>query len=200
MASINLSSGNALRADHISSNLGVYEAARSAFFTLIVDDIDNLVKATYSGDRTEVGENDRIGATAGEYLRLNVLSTKVPHFSVEKLTYRRGNEEVHFAGIPSFESGEIVVDDVVGLDTKSILMAWQSLTYDVHSGKGGRMKDYKKKCTLTEYTQDFEKIRSWELYGCFPISLSEDSFDRESDGKRKITMEISYDKAIPLAD
>lgn len=181
---------------HISNDYANYEAARSAFFTLIVDDIDGLIKATYKGNKEDATDKDKI-AKAQEYLKLNVLSTKVPHFSVETHEYRRGNEVVKFAGVPTFEDGEIVVDDVVGLDTKAILMAWQALTYDVHTRKGGRMKDYKKKCTLVEYTQDYEPIRQWTLYGCFPTGISEDSFNKEQDGKRQITMPISYDRAIP---
>ncbi len=59
------------------------------------------------------------------------------------------------------------------------------------------MKDYKRECTLVEYTQDYEPIRQWKLYGCFPLSLSEDNFDRENDGKRKISMTLAYDRAIP---
>ena len=176
---------------HISNDYANYEAARSAFFTLIVDDIDGLIKATYKGNKEDATDKDKI-AKAQEYLKLNVLSTKVPHFSVETHEYRRGNEVVKFAGVPTFEDGEIVVDDVVGLDTKAILMAWQALTYDVHTRKGGRMKDYKKKCTLVEYTQDYEPIRQWTLYGCFPTGINEDSFNKEQDGKRQITMPISY--------
>jgi hypothetical protein len=76
-------------------------------------------------------------------------------------------------------------------------MAWQALTYNVYTRKGGRMKDYKRECTLVEYTQDYEPIRQWKLFGCFPLSLSEDSFDRENDGKRKISMTLAYDRAIP---
>ena len=57
------------------------------------------------------------------------------------------------------------------------------------------MKDYKKTCTLIEYTQDFEQIRSWTLYGCWISALSEDAFDKESDGKRQITATIEYDRA-----
>jgi hypothetical protein len=75
-------------------------------------------------------------------------------------------------------------------------MAWQYLAYNPHTGKGGRMKDYKKTCTLCEYTQDYELIRKWTLYGVFIFKLSEDEFDRENDGKRKITAEFSYDKAV----
>ena len=91
--------------------------------------------------------------------------------------------------------GSIVVDDVVGVDTKSILMAWQALAYNVYTRKGGRMKDYKKDCTLIEYTQDFKQIRSWELYGCWISELQEGDFDKTNDDKRQITASIQYDRA-----
>jgi hypothetical protein len=58
------------------------------------------------------------------------------------------------------------------------------------------MKDYKKTCTLYEYTQDYELIRTWRLDGCFVTKVGSDPFDRESDGKRKVTAEISYDRAL----
>jgi hypothetical protein len=58
------------------------------------------------------------------------------------------------------------------------------------------MVDYKKNCTLIEYTQDYEQVRSWTLYGCWVKGLSEDSFDRENDGKRAITATIEYDRAV----
>ena len=57
------------------------------------------------------------------------------------------------------------------------------------------MKDYKKVCVLKEYTQDYELVRTWTLEGCFITKLTEGDFDRENDGKRKITVEISYDRA-----
>jgi hypothetical protein len=88
-----------------------------------------------------------------------------------------------------------VVDDVVGMDTKSILMAWQALAYNVYTRKGGRMKDYKKTCTLIEYTQDFEQVRSWTLYGCWISDITEEDFNKEQDGKRQITAKIEYDRA-----
>ncbi len=185
---------NSLSAQHISTNLANYEAARTGFFSLIVDDIDNIVNAAYSGDPKEATDNDKI-ARAQEVLKLNVVSAPVPHFSIKKLTYTRGNDQVHFAGVPEFNSGDIKVDDIVGLDTKSILMAWQALAYNVYTRKGGRMKDYKKNATLVEYTQDFEQVRSWTLYGCFITDIKEGDFDKENDDKRQITASISYDRA-----
>lgn len=187
---------NSLSAQHISTNLANYEAARSSFFSLIVDDIDNIIKASFTGsNQSDAAESDKI-AQAQEILKLNVVKAKVPHFELGELEYRRGNDVVKFAGLPTFQSGDIVVDDVVGMDTKSILMAWQGLAYNVHTRKGGRMKDYKKTCTLVEYTQDFEQIRSWTLYGCWVKTLSESDFDKENTGdKRQITATIVYDRA-----
>lgn len=186
---------NSLSAQHISTNLANYEAARSGFFSLIVDNIDNIVRASYTGERSAATDSDKI-KQAQEILKLNVVKAPVPHFSLTKLSYRRGNDVVNFAGVPEFTDGSIVVDDVVGVDTKSILMAWQALGYNVHTRKGGRMKDYKKDCTLVEYTQDFEQVRSWKLYGCWVRNITEGDFDKEQDGKRQVTAEIVYDRAI----
>ena len=191
---------NSLSAQHISTNLANYEAARSGFFSLIVDDIDNIVNAAYSGNPNEAADSDKIGKQAQETLNLNVTQAPVPHFSLQKLSYKRGNDTVNFAGTPEFSDGEITVDDVVGLDTKSILMAWQGLAYNVHTRKGGRMKDYKKTATLIEYTQDFEQIRSWTLYGCWIQNITEDPFNKEQDGKRAIRASIVYDRAVMNLD
>lgn len=186
---------NSLSAQHISTNLANYEAARSGFFSLIVDNIDNIVRASYTGERSAATDSDKI-KQAQEILKLNVVNAPVPHFTLQKHGYRRGNDVVNFAGVPDFQDGEIIVDDVVGVDTKSILMAWQGLAYNVHTRKGGRMKDYKKDCTLVEYTQDFEQVRSWKLYGCWVSAVSEDPFNKEQDGPRKIRATIVYDRAI----
>lgn len=187
---------NSLSASHISTNLQNYEAARSGFFSLLVHDIDDkLVEAAFSGIKDEATKKDKI-ANAQEALKLNVIKAPVPHFSLKVEQYRRGNEVVKFAGVPEFKDGSIVVDDVVGIDTKAILMAWQALAYNVHTRKGGHMKDYKKNCTLIEYTQDFQQIRSWTLYGCWISGLEEGDFDKENDGKRQITAKIEYDRAV----
>jgi hypothetical protein len=58
------------------------------------------------------------------------------------------------------------------------------------------MKDYKKTCTLVEYTQDYVPIRTWTLHGVFITKISEGEFDRENDGKRQITADFSFDRAV----
>jgi hypothetical protein len=190
---------------HISENLAAYEAARNSFFVFYVDptQLTNLYSPDFDPDSGEAKVEDGTrfdGQMASDALRLNVVKSSVPNFTIEPLEYRRGNDVVKFAGVPSFKDGSITVDDVVGLRTKDMLYSWQYLAYNPITRKGGRMKDYKKTCTLIEYTQDYEQIRYWTLYGCFITGIDEGDFDRESDGKRQITVSISYDRAIMSID
>lgn len=206
----NASSYTGMTGQHIASYAQDYEAARTGFFEFEVDLPAGILKANADPASTTTVD-DRIGDHAKEHLRLNVVKAKVPHFSVEPKEYRRGNEVIKFAGVPSFDDGEITVDDVVGLGTKDIILAWQALTYDVHTRKGGRMADwtdendvvhygYKRDCHLLEYTQDYVLIRKWLLVGCFITSVSESDFDKESDDKRQISATIVYDRAELVND
>ena len=181
-----------LTAEHISNNLANYEAARNAFFVLVVHDLDNLVKPNYTGENP--GENDYI-ANAEEVLRLNVVKSSIPHFSVGTESYRRGNEVVNFATTPTWDGGSITVDDVVGLRTKDILVAWLYKAYNPNTRKGGRMSEYKKSAQLIEYTQDYEQVRIWNIQGMFITKLNDSEFDRENDGKRQITVDFVFDRA-----
>lgn len=184
---------------HISDNLAHYEHARSAFFVFQVapDQLENLVHPDFDTSSGEATGNDRYNRDqVSDYLRLNVLKASVPSFRLDTHTYRRGNDVVKSAKAPEFKDGSIVVDDVVGLRIKDMLYAWLYLAYDPHTRKGGRMKDYKKSATLIEYTQDYVPIRKWEIEGCFITEIQEDDFDRENDEVRKMTVSISYDRAI----
>lgn len=190
---------------HISENLAAYEAARNSFFIFYVDptQLTNLYSPDFNPDSGEAKVEDGTrfdGQMASEALRLNVTKSSVPNFTVATHEYRRGNDVVKFAGVPTFKDGSITVDDVVGLRTKDMLYAWQYLAYNPITRKGGRMKDYKKTCTLIEYTQDYEQIRYWTLYGCFITAIDESEFDKENDGKRQMTVSISYDRAIMNID
>lgn len=178
---------------HINSDLEHYEVARSNFFTFIVEGLDGLVKSDFN--LVTPSKKDII--TGGqEIIKLSVTKASVPHFSIDPISIRRGNSVVKFAGNPTFDSGSIEVQDFVGLDVKSVLMAWQALAYDVVNDKGGRAKDYKKNCSLIEYTQDYEEIRRWDLVGCWVSDLKEDDFDMSADGDRKISITIQYDRAV----
>lgn len=198
MAKVNYAPG--LNTTHITSDIANYEAARNSFFILSVDfripgtDVYNLLKPDYTGDPANP---DASKFTAEELanLSLNVTKAPVPHFSLGTEEIRRGNDVIKFATVPTWDAGTIEVEDVVGIRTKDILLGWQYLAYNPNTRLGGRMRDYKKTCTLMEYTQDYELIRTWTLEGCFITKLSEGEFDRENDGRRKISVDISYDRA-----
>lgn len=190
---------------HIAGGLEAFEAARSGFFALIIDasQLNNLPKPTYTSTDLDAVPTDADLYKAEDYqevLKLAVTKCDVPSYEVTTFEYRRGNDVVKFAGIPTFKGGSLTVDDYIGIDTKSMLYAWLRLAYDPFTRKGGRMKDYKKNCTLVEYTQDYQVVRQWKLEGCFITSIGEDAFNRESDGKRQMTVDFSYDRAEMIID
>lgn len=173
---------------HLADNPTLYQPSRSNNFEFVVTDIDNIRRAY----------EDTPIPNAQEVLRFSVVRAPVPHFTQEAVEIRRGNSVVKFAGAPSFNSGQLVVNDFIGADTKSVLMAWQNLSYNVKTEKVGKAQDYKKNCYLVEYTPDYEMIRQWILYGCWVSEISEEEYNQESGDKRQITATIQYDKGMMI--
>lgn len=178
---------------HLANNPALYEIARSNNFEFVVTNLGDLLRA---GANTTDNNAYINGAVAEDVIRLSVESSSVPTFKQEVLSIRRGNSTMKFAGLPSFDDGQIVVRDFIGADTKSALMAWQNLSYDVRTQKVGLMKDYKKDCYLMEYTPDNQLVRTWTLKGCWIAGLQMGEFNQESGDKRTITATIPYDYAI----
>lgn len=179
---------------HIADNTS-YEPARTNNFEFMITDIDKLLKAGVD-DTGENGDEDFI-KDGQEIIRLSVNKASVPHMSQGELEVSRGNIKSYYAGSITFEGGTIEVVDYIGVNGKSVLMAWQRLSGDAKTGRVGRAKDYKKDCILIEYSPDYEKIRSWTLKGCWVTGLSEPDFSFDSADKKVITAKIRFDRAIP---
>lgn len=180
---------------HIADNPANYEPSRTNTFEFVITDIDRLLKAGVD-DTGENGDDDYL--TGGqEIVRLGVQKADVPHFSQGEIEVSRGNIKSYYAGAMSFDSGSIEVVDYIGKSGKSVLMAWQRLSGDAKTGMVGRAKDYKKECTLLEYTPDYELVRSWHLVGCWVTKLSESQFSMDSADKKIVTATIRYDRAYP---
>jgi hypothetical protein len=62
------------------------------------------------------------------------------------------------------------------------------------------MADYKKTCTLIEYTPDYQIVRKWRLDGCWVKAVTESDFSMEDAAKRMITANIRFDRAMPIYD
>lgn len=177
---------------HLADNPALYDPMRNNTFEFVVTGLDKLLRVGADGSE----ENAYI-TNAQEVLRLSVDSASIPMFTQEVIPVKRGNSTIKFAGTPSFASGSLVVNDWIGADSKSALMAWQNLSYNVKTDRVGNAADYKKDCWLIEYTPDFTKqVRQWQLKGCFISGLSEDAYSMSSDGKKTISATIEYDRAI----
>ena len=171
-----------------------YEPARSTDFELFVYGLEDLVDGV---------DNEK---DVTEAIRIAVAKAPVPHFSINVLEQRRGNTVQKFAGTPTFQAGQIELYDWIGLNTKSILTAWQAKACQLikkgdqqyGTGKTGVLSDYKKTATLVEYTPDGQKVRSWKMYGCWISSIDEDAFDHSNQqSERRIRATMEYDLAIP---
>lgn len=195
---------NKMGAYHLANNPALYEVARSNNFEFIVTGLGKILQngnkidsPLYRAGVNTTDNNAKIDAAVAEdVIRLSVEKSSVPTFKQSPLSIRRGNSVMKFAGLPEFSDGTLVVRDFIGADTKSALMAWQNLSYNVKTQKIGQMKDYKKDCYLMEYTPDMQLIRTWELKGCWISGLDMGDFDQESGEKRNITATIPYDYAI----
>lgn len=177
---------------HLADNPALYDPMRNNSFEFVVTGLDKLLRVGADGSE----ENAYI-TNAQEVLRLSVDSASIPMFTQEVIPVKRGNSTIKFAGTPSFASGSLVVNDWIGADSKSALMAWQNLSYNVKTDRVGNAADYKKDCWLIEFTPDFTKqVRQWQLKGCFISGLSEDAYSMSNDGKKTISATIEYDRAI----
>lgn len=188
-STVAIPANSAIGTYNLADNPNLYEPQRSNNFELIISDFDNLPLAGSSLSNT-----NRL-VRGQEIIRMSVSSAFVPHFTQDVLRIRRGNTELKYAGVPTFDAGQIVVNDYIGARTKDYLMAWQNLSYNVATEKVGLVQDYKKNCTLIEYSPDYQRVRSWTLYGCWISAISEDSFDSDTNSTRKISATIQYDHA-----
>lgn len=181
---------------HLADNPELYEPARTNNFEFIVTDVDSLLRA---GVKENLATQKDYITNAQEVLRVSVVSSSVPHFTLGVIDVKRGNNTMHVAGVPTFDNHQLVLNDYMGARTKSALLAWQALAYDVRTEKVHRASNYKKTCYLYEYSPDYDTvIRKWRLVGCWISGLTEPEFNNETNDKRTVTATIIYDKAIPM--
>lgn len=190
---------------HITDYPDIYEPARNNNFEfLIPEEFKNDKTILKSGLEKSISDNDYI-KNGQEVVRVAVESSSVPHFKLGIIEVKRGNNTAKFAGLPTFDSGSLVVKDFISVNAyysnpKDVLMAWQALAYNVKSEKISRASVYKKTCKLVEYSPDWNIVRQWTLEGCWVSEISEDAFTTESEGKRTFTATIVYDKAYLTYD
>ena len=177
---------------HLSDNPKAYQPVRQNNYRFIVNGLDKLLRV--GGDANSA---DDYIYNAQEILDFSVVKFDAPHFSQQTIEVKRGNSTLKYAGVPSFKSGQLVINDFSGADGKSILEAWQNLSYNVIDDTIQSSDKYKVNATILEYLPDNTLISYWELQGCWVSGISEDSYDSESGNKKTVTATIEYDRAIP---
>ena len=177
---------------HLADNPAQYQPVRTNNYRCICQGLEELVRV--GGDANN--RNDYL-ENAQEVIDFSVVSFDAPNFTQYEIQIRRGNSTVYFAGTPRFNTSNLVINDFVGADGKSILQAWQALSYDVVNDLINPSTKYKKDMLILEFTPDNVLINVWELKGCWVTSLTETGYSSESPAKKTVTATIRYDRAIP---
>lgn len=177
---------------HLADNPLEFQPVRKNNFRFIVSGLDGLLKV----GEDPADERSYING-AQDIIDFSVVSFDPPHFSQDVVEVKRGNSTVYYAGTPTFDTKDLVINDFVGADGKSVLLAWQALSYDVINDTIPSSNMYKRDATVLEYLPDNTLVRSWELKGCWVSSVSEDGWNNEDGGKKTVTATIRYDRAIP---
>lgn len=171
---------------HMADNPNIYEIQRINNFEFVVSDIDGIVRTGTS----------QTYPNAQEIIRMSVISCPIPHFTQNAIEVKRGNTTLKYAGVPSFGAGTIKLNDFIGADSVGVLQAWQNMSYNPMTEKVGHASDYKKTCSLVEYSPDYQVVRTWKLYGCWVSELREDEMNNESNSKHTVSATIQYDRAV----
>lgn len=175
---------------HLSENPHLYEPQRSNNFELHVPGLAGIVRPGMLATDTNAAIPN-----ADEILKLAVVSTNIPHFTQGIINVQRGNTEFKAAGRIQFGENQIVVNSLIGVNSKEILMAWQRLSGDPEKETVGLMSEYKKDAYLIEYDPSYNKIRQWIVKGCWVSGISETGYSNETNEKMVMTATIQYDKA-----
>lgn len=188
-STVNKQDDNAFKGTwNLANNPQQYEIQRTNNFEFYIEGLSTSLPT--------IVQNTTAQKNAEDVIRISCSKGFVPHFTQNVIEVKRGNNTMKFAGTPTWQAGQIELNDYIGLGTKEVLMAWQRLSYDYSTEKVGLASDYKKDGYLLEYTPDYQLVRTWKLCGCWISGLSEGEFNHESAEKHTIQCTIEYDRAF----
>ena len=149
---------------------------------------------------TSADKSLKMPSNAGQFLTLATKNVGAIGINISPISVDYGNNNINFAGKPSYDSISINFNDYVGIETERIIAAWHRTVYDPKTQKIGRASVYKKPAQLLEFSPDGAYVKCWQLYGCFPTSVSYGGYDQGGGSIREISVTLSIDYAIPLDD
>jgi hypothetical protein len=168
-----------------------WEPQRTNNFELQFMDIGNLVS---------IDKGLHMPGNSSELLTLSTKDVGSLTTNISALQVNYGNNQINFAGKPSYSNVAITYNDFIGIQTERIIMAWSRLVYDPKTEKVGRASQYKKNGYLLEFSPDGDFVKMWQLEGAFPADVSFDSYSNENNSIRSINVTFYVDKVMPLDD
>ena len=140
--------------------------------------------------------------TADNSLELIVQKAFLPKVSLNVLELRHGNDAKKFAGVASWEGGQVTIIDTLNQDELSALLAWFKITYDWEEGNIGYAEGssgYKKKGFITEYGSNGAFIRKWLVEGMWISDLDPGELDATQGELKQISFTIQIDPSRSFA-
>lgn len=178
-----------------------YEPQRTNNFEFQVVGLDSIVNAD-----PDAGNSSYNGYSQAVFNKLKdtdnlVLSVKAgfsPKENVSTVNVAYGNSHVKFAGIPTYDDGNIVWNDYYDKDTELVLKAWQSAAYNARTGSVGDARNYKRTAYMTMYSPSGNAIRRWKIFGCWVSTVNGDDLSNDNNAIRTLSATFVYDYAVRL--
>lgn len=132
-------------------------------------------------------------------LELIIQRAFLPKVSLNVLEMRHGNDAKKFAGVATWEGGQITILDTLKRDELDALLEWFKATYNWATGQVGYAGDYKKEGYISEYAADGKFMRKWAVEGMWISDLDPGELDASQGEMKQISFTIQIDPSRSFA-
>lgn len=139
------------------------------------------------------------GVSDGTDLELVIKQAFLPSVSLNVLDLRHGNDAKKFAGVATWNGGQINIIDTLSRSELDAILAWFKITYDWTNGAIGVAKDYKKDGVITEYAADGKFTRQWKVEGMWISNIDLGALDSSSGDMKQVSITIEIDPSRNFA-
>jgi hypothetical protein len=183
---------------------GKKEPKRNNRWILKFDTIPTISGQALSGQSSNGGQD------AAESLAIDLLSASRPTLNFNSATVSRLNEKWKFASNPTWSTISVAFYDFdLGQHSATqILWRWCQTIYDVLNGTMGYAAMYKVDASLillgpgqsvvsghTGASTNIDIIEAWDLFGCYPDSLTTGTLSYDSADVLQTSVELNFDYA-----
>lgn len=150
------------------------------------------------------------GQNPEESLAIDLLSAQRPTLGLNQGTVARLNEQWKFAQNPTWENISVAFYDYDKgqFSASQLLWRWSQTIYDVLNGTMGYAAMYKTDASLIllgpgqtvstgqkDATTSIDIIEAWDIFGCFPATLTMGDLSYESQDVLQVSVDLAYDYA-----